>query len=186
MCTTPKVEKMSVIKFALPQIVEVEVVPEEEKGHYWLEDEDYERFTTEAKKTRSLWEKHQAGKIKKKFDEAKYSVRGLENLVGGRNIARGLRTLHVRSVLEEIQRQKRTGHEVDWELVRKTSTSLSREAVQRATELAKADEEEQQKVGTEEEERPPLRRKNENFGRKRSGSFLRLLAGVKKKQCERQ
>jgi len=138
---------------------------------------DFERVATEVKNTRSRWEKHQAGEIKK-FDEAKNSFRGLEDIAGRKRRS----FLHTRSVLEEVQRQKRTGQHVDWELVRQISTSLSSEAVQRAIEFAKSDEEERRRASTEEKEtmRPRL---SGSFGSKRQGSFLRLM-GLGKKQCD--
>jgi hypothetical protein len=178
MCTTPTVEKMSVVKFALPQIVEVEVVPEEDKSSYWLDYADFERFRTEAKLTKFRWENHMNGFIK--FDEANNTLRGIESFVEGKKTAPRMRSKHARSVLEEIQRQRKTGRAIDWEKVRQTSTRLSSEAVRRAVKLGKADEEARHKAWIQDEDekgRPPLRTTSasESNRKKRSSSFLTLL-----------
>jgi hypothetical protein len=125
----------------------VELVPDNEKKHYWTNHVDFDRFENEIKLTKFRWENHKSGRIK--FDEISSSIRGLEHMIKDGPTSKagyGLTPTwkHSRKVLEEIHRQKteekKSNDSIDWEKVREASVKSSAPGYQHALDMGLADE----------------------------------------------
>ena len=130
----------------LVTIRELDPITSAESDKYYMHKDDFLRCDRDVEMTSFRWENHLSGRIP--FDEENNTLRGLEEMFEDTNRS-DIRSSHLRNVLEEMNRQRRSGKkQLDWHRIREASMRMSSEATRRAVEVAQKDEEEKQRILT--------------------------------------
>jgi hypothetical protein len=157
----------------LEKVHEVDPISDEDRANYWLDDRDLDRFETELL---TILKNHRKGKIKS--NDPEITFRGLEHRGEDRLTVECTRLSHLRSVLDEVRRQKKAGAEkLDWKRISKAARPYSSLSTQRALDFARQDEQETQRILAED-----ALKKNKSAGRKGTARPVFVQKQTKEKE----